>query len=546
VVRARQPTFVRRLLGPTTVATPSGAGRVRLLALVRGLAALTALAGNVVVFAILLGAGVGRPDVIWAAAAVNVGLLGLDAIITLGWLRRRGRGYRPLLYACVAMEVVAGIVWLQLTGTVSSYYLAAGLLIIPLYRLGVGYDVGLLFGAGTLALHVGAFALEELGALQPASLFETAPSGIYASTAFRWAAMSSISWCYLIAFATGNFVASMLLERDRAVDDANRARLRAEQGAQHGRLSGAVVAGRYEIGEILGRGGMGEVYQAHRRDDGRTVAVKVLHAHMEHSTEIRERFKREAALAARLPSAHVAELYEYGTTDEGYQFLAMELLRGEDLGAVLRRRNRVPPDELLPIVDDVAAALEAAHGAGIVHRDLKPQNIFLVPREGGGTHAKLVDFGIARLLEDAGHGMTQSAAVLGTAGYMAPEQARGSLGEIGPHTDVFAFGAIIYRALAGRSAFTARSTAAAVDEVLNFYPPPPSRYLASLPRDVDLVVGLALAKPPADRYARASELARDLHLALRGELPAATRDRAARLPQPSPDDSDSTVAATPA
>jgi serine/threonine-protein kinase len=193
-------------------------------------------------------------------------------------------------------------------------------------------------------------------------------------------------------------------------------------------------------------------------------------------------------------------------------------LSGEDLGAVLRRRMELPLDEVLDLVDKIADALEAAHAAGVVHRDLKPQNVFLLDDTG---EIRLLDFGIAHLQQ--GEGFTVTRELLGTPGYMAPEQARGILAEIGPHTDVFALGAIAYRAITGKCPFPSRATAAAIDEAIHLVPPAPSALVSSLPTDVDYVLTLALAKRVSDRYAHPSMFAHDLRLAARGELDETTR-----------------------
>jgi serine/threonine-protein kinase len=199
-------------------------------------------------------------------------------------------------------------------------------------------------------------------------------------------------------------------------------------------------------------------------------------------------------------------------------------LRGEDLATVLRRHGRLPLDEVVALVEKIAAALEAAHAAGVVHRDLKPENVFLL---NGHGDVRLLDFGIARLQE--GDGLTLTTELLGTPGYMAPEQARGDATEIGPHTDVFALGSIVYRTLTGKCPFPSRATAAAVYEALHLTPPPASRIASELPEDVDLVIALAMAKSRADRYARPEQLARALRLAAQGALDETSRASGRRL-----------------
>jgi serine/threonine protein kinase len=202
----------------------------------------------------------------------------------------------------------------------------------------------------------------------------------------------------------------------------------------------------------------------------------------------------------------------------------MEYLRGEDLASMLSRRGRLPIEEVLPMVDKIAAALEAAHAVGIVHRDLKPENVFVGEE---GDDVRLLDFGIARLHE--GDGLTFASELLGTPGYLAPEQAVGDSSQIGPHTDVFALGSITYRALTGQSAFPARHTCAAVYEAMHLTPLPPSSLVPGLEEDVDHVIALALAKAREDRYGRPSSFAKGLRLAANAALDATSRDSARKL-----------------
>jgi serine/threonine-protein kinase len=269
---------------------------------------------------------------------------------------------------------------------------------------------------------------------------------------------------------------------------------------------------------------MGEVYRGRRIDDGRAVAVKVLHPYLADRKGMRERFQREALLLGRISAAHVAKVIECGATADGQEFIVMEHLAGEDLGTRLKRRASFPLAELVSLVDRIALALEAAHAAGVVHRDLKPENVFLLE---GTDDVRLLDFGIARFQE--GDGLTMTMELLGTPGYMAPEQVRGERREIGPHTDVFALGAIVYRALTGESAFPSRAPASAVYEALHLTPRPPSSVNPDLPEDVDHVLALALAKNSTDRYGTPLRFVRELRMAMEGSLDEATRVSARKL-----------------
>ncbi len=339
--------------------------------------------------------------------------------------------------------------------------------------------------------------------------------------------MISIASCYSAIFAGSNYLASMLSAKERALSLAQRELDHARRHSLLGRLSGTTLAGRYDLGELLGRGGIGEVYEGRSIANGRKVAVKVLHLAHQQSDELRVRFRREAAAVAQLSKEHVAELIEYGTSEDGHDFLVMERLRGEDLGTRLRREESWATADVARLIARLAEALDAAHALGIVHRDVKPQNAFLV--DGDVANVRLLDFGVARLVESEAS-PTMTSGVVGSAGYLAPEQALGDRASIGPATDVFALGAIAYRLLTGRAAFPAREIAAAVHEVLTMHPPAPSRIRAGLHADVDLVLKRALAKHPSDRYSRACEFASDLAASFDGRLAEASRARARALP----------------
>ena len=217
--------------------------------------------------------------------------------------------------------------------------------------------------------------------------------------------------------------------------------------------------------------------------------------HLGVESELVARFRREIDLVRRMKARGVAEILDAGETGDGLHYLAMELLRGEDLAALLRREERLPLGELLPIVDQLAEALDAAHALGIVHRDVKPQNIFLARDAAGDVSVKLLDFGIARLLEMSREDrLTVTFTVVGTPGYLAPEQISDAIGAIGAETDIFALGAVVYRALTGRPAFESVNLAGMLHAALHGQPLAPSALVVGLTPDVDAVIALAIAK----------------------------------------------------
>jgi serine/threonine protein kinase len=216
-----------------------------------------------------------------------------------------------------------------------------------------------------------------------------------------------------------------------------------------------VIDNKYRIDQLLGRGGMGAVYRARDVRLDREVAVKVVRPELLDDHEARRRFRREAQLVARLQHPGIVSIFDFGTLDSGGAYLVMELVRGEDLRRVLHRERRLEPARAVRILSAVCAAIEAAHSEGVLHRDLKPENILL---PGGGVEAKVLDFGVAKLVQEPARRpadepsemhatLTVAGTIIGTPAYMAPEQLRAA--PPGPRTDVFALGVIAYEMLTG-------------------------------------------------------------------------------------------------
>jgi serine/threonine protein kinase len=266
--------------------------------------------------------------------------------------------------------------------------------------------------------------------------------------------------------------------------------------------AGHVIAGRFVIEAPIGSGGMGLVYRAHDRALGRPVAVKVLRR-PEPGAEAR--FAREAELLERLVHPAIVGFVDRGTTETGDPYLAMEWLQGETLSERLRR-GPLAPLEVVPLAQRLAAAMQAAHDLGIVHRDLKPSNLFLV---GGSLEGvRVLDFGIARLLEP-GRRLTATGELIGTPGYLSPEQVRGDP-NVDARTDVFALGCVLYRALSGRSAFDASDGVASILRVLVDTPAPLAEVAPHTPAPLAALVHRMLEKDPARRPAHGGALAAEL------------------------------------
>jgi serine/threonine-protein kinase len=347
-----------------------------------------------------------------------------------------------------------------MNGTGSSYFVGLLWPTIYAYRLGVGFAPALTIAMVGSIGYVTLTALELAGRMPYAPLLMGEAPAAYFIPDYRSAAVFGVVLITVGSFQMSNVLVWVLRERGRALDRARDELRRAVDQARLGRLSGSTLS-HYRIEDLLGRGGMGEVYVA-KDKQGREVAVKVLHAHLGEEPEMRARFRREAEVVQRMPPSTVARVHEFGTNPEGYDYIVMERLRGEDLGALLRRRERLPLAELVPIIEKVAQGLDAAHALGVVHRDLKPQNVFLCakPAADGGPDVRLLDFGVARLHEaQAATAMTATAAVIGTPGYMAPEQATGGTAATVPASHVFSLGCIGYRALTGQPAYPSRNAA---------------------------------------------------------------------------------------
>ena len=283
-------------------------------------------------------------------------------------------------------------------------------------------------------------------------------------------------------------------------------------------LTAGTRLGPYEVITPLGAGGMGEVYKAKDTRLDRIVALKVLPAALAADPEFRDRFEREAKSISALSHPNICALYDVGRQD-GTEYLVMEYLDGETLAARIER-GTLTPSVALSIAIDIASALDRAHRQGIVHRDLKPGNVMLIKggaSRSGAPHAKLLDFGLAKVnpiaalsgattaaVPTGGPPLTAQGTILGTFQYMAPEQIEGE--EADARTDIFAFGAVLFEMLTGRKAFTGKSQASLLGAILKDQPPPVSQVQPLTPLALDRVVSTCLAKDREDRFHTAHDL----------------------------------------
>jgi serine/threonine-protein kinase len=303
-----------------------------------------------------------------------------------------------------------------------------------------------------------------------------------------------------------------------------------------------LVGGRYELGELLGRGGMAEVRKGTDTRLGRIVAIKRLRTDLASDATFQARFRREAQSSASLNHPAIVAVYDTGeeAAPDGptgqsiaQPYIVMEYVAGRTLRDILREGRKILPERALELTSGVLSALDYSHRAGIIHRDIKPGNVMLTP----SGDVKVMDFGIARAISDASSTMTQTAAVVGTAQYLSPEQARGET--VDSRSDVYSTGCLLYELLTGRPPFVGDSPVAVAYQHVREPAVPPSDHDTELPPEIDAIVMKALAKRLEDRYQSAAAMRTDIESYLAGRPVVAT------VPPPPVDTPTEVVAAVP-
>jgi serine/threonine-protein kinase len=454
----------------------------------------------------------GDPDArvaFWIGAGIlsacNVGLV---------WLTGHVDRYKPL---------PVGILWVTSTLGIQPavYYFGPFSAVVMIDMLGIVFislgrvrwtslaTAGVCIGGHLLfTIPIGLGWIEDIGVLS--SRFATSTQLALAETlivAFLGSGYALGRWARKTnATALAELQSAMRIIGDReqalaeVVDEAAR-----QKRVNEGRWTNQQM-GSYKLGLVLGRGAMGEVYEAVGKDDT-LAAVKLLNARSTTSSSIVERFHREMLVASRLESPNIVKVFEVSPPDAPVPYIAMERLQGTDLATRLRAESRMPSDELVVLLDQVAHGLEVARLAGVVHRDLKPHNLF----HHEGAVWKILDFGVSKVMDS--EGTLTGEGIVGTPQYMAPEQASG--GRVTHLADVYALGAIAYRCLTGRSPFKGKDLAELVYQVVHVPPARPGA-LGRVSRGIEDVLAVAMAKDPRRRFLSAISFAQAFIAARRG------------------------------
>jgi tRNA A-37 threonylcarbamoyl transferase component Bud32 len=492
----------------------------RQIARTRFFAAMMCIGFNALTLATADAVGLHRDRFVAMQIPNNTLILSTALLGLLMWKRALSpRTLRRITFVCVTLEMASVTINLSLYGSLGSYMTLVALTMAMIYRVMFDFRIG----AWASGLLIGGFviviALESAGVMRPQFGFAATPDTVYQDPV-RQLMIAPFLMCFMIlAFWGANWAMVRLHHKDRAIRILRETLAANEQG-KVGRHTGRTLRDTYAVGALIGVGGMGEVYRGQHQRTRRTVAIKLLHPHLVDDPVLLARFRREAEIAGSVDSAHIVEVID-ADLDDGQPFLVMELLEGDSLADLIQREGALPPARAAAIVEQVATGLAAAHDAQVVHRDLKPENIVIAEVD-GARRVKILDFGISKIRGNA-TAITNDVAILGTPDFMSPEQALGRTDHVDHRSDIFSLGALVYYALSGHRPFQASSVPAMLRRICDEEPPP----LATRLRDggpvatqLAAVVGIAMAKRPAQRYGTALELAADLTRAAAGALPA--------------------------
>jgi serine/threonine-protein kinase len=468
--------------------------------------------------------------------AIALSSLGLTAA-AVWWLTRNPNVYlRPALRFFAVMAVLTSFVFEMRVGVFSPMP-AVVVLGISFFgrsesRVAVWSLAGLaVVGYLVLGLLVSLDLVPDIGMFSPRNLPPGMRVGMTLSIAavyvvtLHQARMNRRSAEQMVTLARN---AAVEAKRHQAqLEEANQNLERALRAAagRSGRYTGT-MAQSFRIGDLVGRGAMGEVYAATHVTTNEPAAIKLLHrTALAADPASPERFLREARITTRLHAPNIVDVYAVGEACDGAPFIAMELLVGEDLASVLRHGAPMEIADVIALVRDIASGLSVAHANGVIHRDLKPSNLFAAHGKDGTRRWKILDFGVSTLVDS--NGTLTETGIVGTPNYMAPEQARGERSD--HRVDLFALGAVAYRVLTGHPAFPGPGAPQILFSVVYENPIAPRAIRPALPADVEAFLAIALAKEAGDRFASAEELTAALADAAAGRLSIELRERASSI-----------------
>lgn len=454
---------------------------------------------------------------IFVGTIILGGVAGLVLLITV----RDAASYRPWMATFTGLlsglAVAAGYYFFGVTSAV--------VMVVPIgtyfYALGESYRGALACHANVAVWHAVISALQIARVIPDVGMVSSNRDDIAEQIGITIAIQAIFFGAFVMARSIRLATQRTFEELDMAIKDNARRQALLNEAKQElalaqkiggpGRFSEQTLGG-YKLGNVLGRGAMGEVYAAVQVQTGQLAAVKLLGRESMQRPDIVTRFLREVEIARTLHEDNIVEVLAVSDAEDAMPFLVMERLQGRTLSERLRSDSKMSVDEVAEMMTALARGVSAAHRAGIVHRDLKPSNIF-EHRSADKLVWKILDFGVSKFM-DAGDTLT-AGAIVGTPTYMAPEQAKGE--EISSRADVYALGVIAYRTLTGRPAFSGPDLPVILRAVVYDVPPQPSQ-VAQLPPAIDFILAIAMAKEAKDRFAGAEELSGALVLAAQGRV----------------------------